>query len=182
MDPMHRTEGREAFSLLELLVVIMIVSIVYFLGFSGIEKSESKPKALTPLNLKNSIINSELYTGEATLLCINKCQNCYLRKNIHTPFEPYENKIDLTGTKVYILDSHNALLEMEPGRYQDQKICLKMNFYRNGSATQLILENQYGVYFLPALFGEAQKVDSLEDARKLWLSDSETITNSGDFY
>jgi len=182
MEYFYTTIRREAFSLLELLIVIMIVSIVYFLGFSGIEKNVDKPQALTALNLKNSIINSEFFSGEATLLCINNCQNCYLRENIYSPFEPYENKIDLIGTKVYTLDAQNTLHEIEFGRYQDQKICLKMNFYRNGSSTQLILENRHGIYFLPAFFGKPKKIDSLEEAKDLWLSDSEIITNSGDFY
>jgi len=173
---------RSAFSLLELLIVIVIVSIVYFLGFNGVEKSENRPKALTPLNLKSTIQNSKLFTGEATLICINQCQNCYLRENITSPFEKYENKIDLKGIKVYTLDSEETLLKLEDKRYQDNKICLEMNFYKNGSSTQLILEDKKGVYFLPAFFGEAQKVDSLSEAKALWLKHSKRIAHSGDFY
>jgi len=173
---------RSAFSLLELLVVIVIVSIVYFLGFNGIEKSESKPKALTPLNLKATIQNSELFAGEATLICINQCRNCYLRKDVKSPFEKYENKVDLKGIKVYTLDSEENLLEIEGDRYQDNKICLEMNFYTNGSSTQLILEDKKGVYFLPAFFGKARKVDSLDEAKELWLQNNSLIANSGDFY
>jgi len=173
---------RSAFSLLELLVVILIISIVYFLGFSGVDKSENKPKALTPLNLKTTIMHSALFSGEATLVCINKCSNCYLRQDISSPFEEYENKIDLAGTKVYTLDSQETLLEMTDKRYQDQKICLEMHFYKNGSSTQLILENNHGIYFLPAFFGEAKKVDTLIEAKDLWLKNNRLVANSGDFY
>lgn len=173
---------RSAFSLLELLVVIVIVSIVYFLGFNGVEKSENKPKALTPLNIKTTIQNSELFTGEATLICINQCRNCYLRKNIMSPFEKYDNKIDLHGIKTYTLDSEETLQELEDKRYQDNKICFKMDFYKNGSSTQLILEDKKGVYFLPAFFGEPKKVDSLDEAKELWLKYNSLIDNSGDFY
>ena len=174
--------ARRAFSLLELLVVIVIISIVYFLGFNGVEKEEQKPKALTALNLKSTIENSALFTGEGTFICINRCRNCYFRNDISSPFEAYENKIDLSGTKVYTLDTQESLLQLEDGRYQDKKICLEMNFYRNGSSTQLILENRHGIYFLPAFFGEAQKVDSLEEARELWLEHSRLAEGSGDFY
>ena len=174
--------GRYAFSLLELLIVIMIVSLVYFLGFSGVEKEINRPKALTPLNLKSTITHSKLFSGEATLLCINQCKNCYLRENLNMPFEAYDNKIDLLGTKAYTLNAYNELTELEPGRYQDQKIYLEMHFYKNGSSTQLILENQHGIYFLPAFFGEPQKIDSLEEAKRLWLSDSKAVMNRGDFY
>ncbi len=174
--------ARSAFSLLELLVVIVIISIVYFLGFNGIEKSENKPKALTALNLKTTIQNSGLFTGEATLICINGCKNCYLRKDIASPFEAYENNIDLAGTKAYTLDAQESLLQLEGERYQDKKVCLEMHFYKNGSSTQMILENRHGIYFLPAFFGEPQKVDSLEEARKLWLKNSRLAAGSGDFY
>lgn len=173
---------RSAFSLLELLVVIVIVSIVYFLGFNGVETGGNKPKALTALNLKTTIQNAGLSRGKATLMCINNCRNCYLRTDIGSPFEAYENNIDLAGTKAYTLDAQESLLLLEGGRYQDKKICLAMNFYKNGSSTQLILENRHGIYFLPAFFGEPQKVDSLEEARDLWLKNSRLAAGSGDFY
>ena len=173
---------RRAFSLLELLVVIVIVSIVYFLGFNGVEKSENRPRALTALNLKTTIQNSELFRGKATLICINRCKNCYLRTDISSPFEAYENNIDLTGTKIYTLDAQESLFQVEGGRYQDKKICLEMNFYQNGSSTQMILENKHGIYFLPAFFGEPKKVDSLEEAKELWLKNNKLAANSGDFY
>ena len=176
-DKMHK-----GFSLIELLVVIIIISIVYFLGFSGVEMGKQKPKALTALNLKSTIMKSDLFTEEATLLCIDKCRSCYLRKGIHSAFQAYEHGIDLKDTKAYTLDSRESLLRMEYGRYQDRDICLILDFYKNGSSTQIILKNESGVYFLPAFFEVPQKVDSLEDAKDLWLKNSDLASNSGDFY
>jgi len=173
---------QKGFSLIELLIVIIIVSLVYFLAFSGIEKTEEKAKALNPLNLKSSIQNSELFQGTGTLLCINNCRSCYLRKDINAAFEAYENKIDLEGVEVYTLDANDALYRVEYGRYDDAKICLTMQFYRNGSSTKMILKQKDAVYLLPSYFGEAQKVDSLEDAKELWLKDIENVTNRGDYY
>ena len=178
----HSTKQHKGFSLIELLIVIIIVSLVYFLAFSGIENTEDKPKALSPINLKSSIINSELFQGEATLLCINECRSCYLRKNINAPFEAYENTIDLEKAEVYTLDNNDALNRVEYGRYDDAKICLTMRFYRNGSSTKMILKQDEDVYLLPAYFGEAQKVDSLNDAQELWLKETHIIDNRGDYY
>ena len=177
IDRIHK-----GFSLVELLIVIIIISIVYFLGFSGIEKSSNKIKALTPLNLKSSILKSELFQGEATLLCINKCRSCYMRKDINSPFTEYEQGIDLKNMEAYTLDTRDSLQRIEYGRYQDKKICLMMNFYANGSSTQLILKNQDAVYFLPAFFDEPQKLDTLEEAKELWMKNSQLVANSGDFY
>ncbi len=177
IDKMHK-----GFSLIELLIVILIISIVYFLGFSGVEMNSSKPKALTALNLKSTIMKSDIFTSEATLLCIDKCRSCYLRKGINSAFQPYEHGIDLKDTKAYTLDERESLLHLEYGRYQDKKICLLLEFYKNGSSTQIILENETGVYFLPSFFGTAQQVDSLDDAKDLWLKNSDLASSRGDFY
>jgi len=172
----------KGFSFIELLIVIIIISIVYFLGFSGIEKSSTKQKVLTPLNLKNNLLKSELFQGEATLLCINKCHSCYIRKNINSPFEEYDHGIDLKNMEAYTLDARDSLQHIEYGRYHDKKICLILNFYTNGSSTQIILKNQDDVYFLPAFFDEPKKLNTLEEAKELWLKNDQLVANSGDFY
>ena len=172
----------KAFSLMELLIVIFIISLVYYLGFSGVELGKQKPKALTPMNLKQSIVNSNLFSSHATLMCINKCKQCYLRKSISSSFEAYENKINLSDIKAYTLDATDSLIQIEYERYDDKKICLVMDFYANGSSTQIILEDEENSYFLPAFFGKAKKFDSPEDAKEYWLEKSQLVSNSGDFY
>jgi len=173
---------QKAFSLIELLIVILIVSLVYFLGFSNIEKTSSKPNALTPLNLKSTIVKSGIFQGEGSFVCIDKCRSCYIRKDVNSPFEAYENTIDLKDIEAYTLDARDNLQKIEYGRYQDEKICLVLQFYRNGSSTQIILKQNNNVYFLPAFFDEAQKVGSLEEAKEIWLKNDLLVSNKGDFY
>jgi len=173
---------RKGFTLIELLIVILIVSIVYFLGFSGVEINQKKPKALTPLNLKTNIVNSEWFNGHATLLCTNKCKTCYLRRDISSSFQEYSNSIDLSNIKAYTINASDNLILIEYERFKDKKICLKMEFYDNGSSTQIILKNDENTYFLPAYFGEAKVFDSPEDAREYWLENSRLISDSGDYY
>ena len=96
---------KKGFSLIELLIVILIISTVYFLGFSNIEKSSNKEKALTPLNLKSNIKQSESFRGEGTFVCIDECHSCYLRTNVNSPFEAYDNSIDLYNIEAYTLDN-----------------------------------------------------------------------------
>lgn len=172
---------QKGFSLIELLIVIIIISVVYFLGFSGIEKVDKKEKALTPLTLKSSITKSEFFYGEGTLMCINKCKDCYFRKNISSPYEKYENNINLHDIEAYTVDYDNNLLKLEFGRYDDKKVCLILDFYTNGSSTQIILKQKNNVYFLPSFFGKPIKADSIEDAKKFWLKDTRVLS-SGSFY
>jgi len=173
---------KRGFSLMELLLVIFIISIVYFLGFSGVEKREKQEPAITPLTLKKTIMNSALFQGEGTFLCIDDCTSCYFRKDIASPFEAYEGKLGLSKLKAYIINAEDSLHRMEYGRYQDNKICLVFHISPNGSSTQLILDTEDGTYFLPAYFGEPQKMTSVEAARDLWLKNTQVLSGQGDFY
>jgi len=170
------------FSLIELLIVIIIISVVYFLGFSNIEKQTNTIKALTPINLKQTIINSNLFQGSGILTCINECKSCYIRKDINSPFQEYQNKINLKNLEAYTLDSRDTLQKIEYGRYHDEKVCLILQFYHNKSSTQIILKQDNNVYFLPAFFGKPQKTNSLDDAKELWLKNTSLVSNQGDFY
>ena len=173
---------QKGFSLIELLIVIVVISLVYVVGLSSFDVSKPKAKALTPLNLKKTIVSSEFFTGHATLMCVDKCRTCYLRQDVSASFTPYANKIDLKGIKAYTIDSSDSLREIEYHRYNDKRICLVMDFYNNGSSTQIILEDKKGAYFLPAFFGDAKKFDSPEDAKEYWLKKSTLISDSGEYY
>lgn len=182
MPTIQRYNASKGFSLLELLIVILIISMVYFLGFEGVEIGKQKPKALTPLNLKSNIRSSELFSREGTLLCIDQCRACYFRAGISSPFEEYTSPIDLTNIQAYTLDSYDALTRIEYGRYQDQEICLVMDFFKNGSSTQIILKNEEGSYFLPAFFGDPQRFSTLEEAKEYWLRNTNLASDIGAFY
>lgn len=179
---MYAHSLRKGFSLVELLIVIMIVGLVYAAGFSGVSVGKPKPKALTPLNLKDNIVKSEFYNGRATLMCVDKCQTCYLRKGISSKFSRYSNGVKLENITAYTIDARDALVEVEYERYNDKKICLVIDFYNNGSSTQLILKDEKQAYLLPAFFGEAKQFDSIDDAKTYWLEASQGISNSGEYY
>ena len=182
MSDIKRQKRHKGFTLIELLIVILLVSIVYFVGFSKAEMTEKKPKALTPLNLKKTIVNSEWFSGHLTLLCVDECKTCLLRKDISSAYKPYNNGIDLTNIKAYTIDSSDSLVRIEYERYNDKKICLKMDFYPNGSSTQIILENKEGAYYLPAYFDEPQRFSSAEDAKEYWLDNAQLVSDRGAFY
>lgn len=179
---MQQHYQHRGFSLVELLIVIMIVGLIYAMGFSGVNVAKAKPKALTPLNLKDNIVKSEFYNGRATLMCLDKCTKCYLRKGLSSKFTPYSNGVQLKDITAYTIDRRDSLHKIEYERFNDRPICLVIDFYNNGSSTQLILEDDKGAYFLPAFFGDAKKFDSVEDAKRYWLKSSQAISNSGEYY
>ncbi|MGC9350936.1 MAG: type II secretion system protein [Sulfurovum sp.] len=173
---------RKGFTLIELMIVIFLIVMIYALVFTYFSEEEAKPDALTPLTLKSSLSDAGLLNGQTTLLCIDKCKTCYLRQGIESDFEPYENGVNLQDTEVYLLDGYNDLSPAEYGRYNDKKVCLKLDFYPNGSSTKAVLDTPEGVFYLPSYFGKPQKVDSLDAAKTLWLQDTQLVSGRGDFY
>lgn len=173
---------QKGFTLIELLIVILIISLVYYFGFSGFSTAKNQPKALTPQNLKSTIPRTKLFSGHATLLCVDKCTKCYLRQDINSVFQPYSNSIDLTGTTAYTVNNDDDIEEIEYGRFNDLPICLVIDFYDNGSSTPIILKQDEKVYFLPSFFGEAKTFSSLEDAKEYWLRNSKKVADKGDYY
>ena len=182
MYKIMRPKIKTGFTLIELLIVILIVSMVYFLGFDGVELGKKKPKALTPLNLKSNIVASADSTTQLTLLCLDECKTCLLRTGPSGKYRKYSNAIDLSNIKAYIVDSSNSLVRLEYERYDDKKICLKMDFYPNGSSTQIILQDKKASYFLPAYFEDAKEFESPEDARDYWLDNAGLVSDNGEFY
>jgi len=177
----HQT-FHKGFTLIELLIVILLVSMVYLIGFSTIKLNKKEPKALTPANLKHNIVSSENFNRQTTLLCINECKTCLLRHDISSEYQPYSHNINLTGIKAYTVDARNSLVRIEYERYNDKRVCLKMDFYPNGSSTQIILENEEGAYFLPSYLTEAKVFESPEDAKDYWLKHSQLVSDNGEFY
>ena len=175
-------QRRSGFSLIELLLVIFIISIVYFLGFSTMEKPSEKKKALSPLTLKRTIMQKASSTELGTLICLAPCKSCFFRPRLSAPFKPYEGNVDLAELEAYTIDSEENLQQLEFGRYDDKKLCLRLNFYPNGSTTPIILKTKKGVFFLPAYFGEPQQTETIEEAQDLWLAHAHDLDHEGEFY
>jgi len=115
-------------------------------------------------------------------MCVNDSKKCYLRKGLSANFTPYANKINLQGIKAYTIDKSDALVAIEYQRFHDEKISLVMEFYNNGSSTQMILEHGKKAYFMPAFFGKAKEFDSVDDAKDYWLEKSRLVSNAGEYY
>jgi prepilin-type N-terminal cleavage/methylation domain-containing protein len=180
---MHMPKLTKAFTLMELLIVIFIVALVYFLGFGAISWSSQKNTQLTPLTLKNTIQKSSFFKGEGKLICLDNCKSCYFQSDIKAPLIKIENKIELgSDISIYQLDKDDTLSKRDFGRFDDKKVCLIMDFYKNGSSTQMVIENSKGIYFLSAFFNTSTKVDTLSDAKRLWLRYNKHLQNLGDFY
>ena len=173
---------RQAFTLIELIIVVMLISLVGFLVFSEAVKQNKRPDTITPLNLKSTIKSSFPYNEDMEFFCIQNCRDCYIAKG--DEIIPFKGNINLgSNLEVYKIDRNNQLVKIEDfGRVKDNKICLRYSLYKNGSSTQLILSNDSGVYYLPSYFGKPKKLEDLDSAKELWLKEDYNLRDSGNYY
>lgn len=171
---------RLGFSLLELMIVIAIISLAYLLVFSTMKKSIEKPKALQISNIKSILKEQGMEYEEVEIFCIQKSESCYLYRDSET--SKYEEEVALGDVTAYHMDEYDELKEIDFGRFQDYPVSLRFKLHHNGSSSQLVVKNKSGIYYLPAMFGSPSRVESLEDAKKLWMANREQLSDSGEYY
>jgi len=175
----YHKKMKQGFSLIELLVVILIVSIIYFLGFEGFSSSEIIKNRQKPLDMLHELINQK---QEGKLICIDQCKTCFFKKSLDTKATKMGKEFNLgKDVVIYKLDNYNMLEKVEFGRYEDHKICMIIDFYKNGSHTKFVLKNKSHIYFISSYIEDIQEVKSLDDAKRLWLGDINAL-HDGDFF
>ena len=173
---------RSAFTLLELIVVVLIVSLVGFLVFSEAVKQQKKVELLDAKRLPSILRKTFQGQGDVELFCIKKCEECYIVQN--GKISPYDGGIQFgKDVELYKLDSNDNFVQIdELGRVKDKKICLRYHLYDNGSTTKMVISNNLGIYYLPSFFGKATKVESMEEAKELWINSDYDLHDSGSFF
>ena len=175
----HKHKG---FSLLELIVVVLIVSLIGFLVFSSAVKQQQKTVVLSPTTLPSTLRETFRGQGDVELFCINKCEECYVMQGGN--ISPYDGDINFgKEVEIHLLDNDNHFVELdELGRIKDKKVCFRYHLYANGSTSQMVIVNTTGIYYLPSYFGEAKKVDDMQEAKELWVKEDYSLRDSGSFY
>jgi len=177
-----RSLFKKAFTLIELIIVVMIISMVAFMVFSEAVKQTKRPDKLDPTTLPSILRENFQSDEDIEFFCIKNAKDCYIAKGAE--ITPYKGLVDLgTHLEVYVVDKNNQLTQIKDfGRIKDHKISIRFTLYSNGSTTQMIISNDSGVYYLPTYFGEAKKVEDLDEAKKLWIKEEYNLKDSGNYY
>jgi len=175
-------KSSRAFTLLELIVVIFIITLIGAMLFSSAIHEEKKVEVLDPTTLPKVLKQAFQGQGDIELFCIKKCKECYIVQG--SSITAYDGGIKFgKDVEIYKLDNDNHFVQLdELGRMKDKKICLRYHLYSNGSTTQIVIKNRRGIYYLPSYFGEAKKVEDMEEAKELWIKEEYDLRDSGSFY
>ncbi len=179
----HLYKRHSAFTLIELIIVILIISLVGFMVFAEVKKQEEKAEKVSPLTLRSSLKKSfGEYQEEIEFFCVHKSKECYVARG--GEITPYEGLINLgSDVEVYKLDRNNQMVRIDDfGRIKETRITFRYQLHSNGSNTQMVIANSEGLYYIPSYFGKSQQVESLDDAKNLWLKPQYDLTDQGNYY
>ena len=174
--------SKKGFTLIELIIVILIISLMGFMVFSTMVKQEKDIEELSPLTLRSALQKEFGKNEDLEFFCVEKSTDCHVAKGAE--IIPYKGILHLgKDVETYKVDKHNKLEKIEDfGRIKDVKITFRYSLYNNGSTSQIVIANSEGVYFIPSYFGKPQKVDSLDEARELWVKEDFDLTDKGNYY
>jgi len=171
--------GREAFSLLELLIVIVIISVLYSLISVNFSLKKREAESVKPESLRRYPLRSTVPAEGAQLLCLNECRDCYIYSGGKVTAEV---ESALGSLKAYIVDERGEAEQVDFGRFRDHRICLRFRYHPNGSSSEMIIESKGRFLYYPTLFGEVESFDSLEEAVARWRRGEGEFTDKGDYY
>jgi prepilin-type N-terminal cleavage/methylation domain-containing protein len=153
---------REAFSLIELLIVVLIVGVVYTLAISNFENVKEGRTKPTLLNLKQKLDAMDS-SNQAKLICLDDCKNCTLwidgKKDANASKE-FEDFLD-EQVKMYRYDTNFGLMSLQEKVFfneegQDEQICFSLSVDKNGVSEQVIVEYKDRFYDFTPYFKPPQ--------------------------
>lgn len=160
---------RGSFTLFELMIVVLIMVIIYSMVLFHFKKS-SKKESFSLYNLKTTLLKY-FNNDHLTLVCENECQKCLLYKEsklINEDFpSPFKNLSKLPAFYRVDLESNIQradFLHIDPKR-ADNRVCFRYDIYPNSSSSEIVVENEKGVLYIPPYFEKVKKFDDLQDFR-----------------
>jgi len=160
---------KQAFTLIELLIVVIIIGIVYTLAINSLNdiKRFQEGKKITLSNLKEQLFSYE-FDKEIRIVCFDDCLTCkvIIDREKEISIDPFLDK-DIV---IYRYDNELAQMvreEIEPyfSSEKEERSCFSFRIYKNGSSEQIYVQKGKRVYWLGDYF-KTKVYDSLDDAKK----------------
>jgi len=168
---------KEAFTLLELLIVILLLSLMALLVFGTMSHQRFGVEKPGVSQIRELV--KKVPAGGEELICIDDCRQCFLRTSDR---EMHPVTIAFKPLTAYTVNLYGEARRIDFGRFRDRKICLRFRFRDNGSSSRMIIETEGKYYFIPSYFGKTELFSSLVEATSYWLRNSELLRNIGDYY
>ena len=177
---MQQIKLKRGFTLVELLLAIFLVGLLSYFIFAT-PGGYKKPKEIITVSNLPRFFQKNL-NGDGEVVCIKNCKECYYILDGSKPAS-VSLPLKLSVKNEYIVDKNNNPVKVELGRYKDNKVCMRLRHYKNGSISQIILDLGDRAIFIPSYFGEGKEFDSISQAVDWWIRDSQdNLRSRGDWY
>jgi prepilin-type N-terminal cleavage/methylation domain-containing protein len=164
---------RDAFSLIELLIVVLIVGLVYTLAISNFDNVKQNKVRPTLLNLKESLLGLKK-EHDARIICLDGCKSCFVYVDgslDENASEVYEEFLD-EEVKLYRYDKNYGLTQLKNGVFfnsegVDEEICFSLSVDKNGVSEQVIAEYKDKFYDFSSYFLNTQVYTSASELNEV---------------
>ena len=158
---------KNAFTLIELLIVVVIMGLVYTLGINKIQTMTDVKEHLSLSKLKK-YLQSIPHKKEVLFLCGDDCHSCKIIVD-DANVTRVESFLD-DSVRVYQYDSLNGMQEREKRVFfntedVEEDVCFSYRLDSEGIGDQIYVEYKNAVYdFTP--YNDVVKYNSLEDVQE----------------
>jgi prepilin-type N-terminal cleavage/methylation domain-containing protein len=167
----HRRSGAfrtaaEAFTLIELIVVVFIIGLIYGVAVNSIERTTEGPAAVN-LETLREYMQQQHRQNHLTLICTDRCGICALYADGEKVRElpPFVD----SSAEYYRFDYYKGAeafewtpLYVEEGR--EEEVCFRYELYPDGSSSEMMVLYKGKVTDFPGFFGETARYASLQEA------------------
>ena len=161
---------RQAFSLVELLIVVIIIGVVYKLSLSNFQKIDKNVTKVTLQNLKE-YLQGFSHDKSVKFLCLDNCKKCSvfvdgeLQEDIKNDFDGFLDKT----LRVYRYDFSFTLFELQKDIYFNQRgveqdVCFSYEIDKKAIGEQVLVEFKNKVYDFTSPNLEVPIYNSLQEA------------------
>ncbi len=165
----NRFLKRDAFSLIELLIVVLIIGVVYSLAVTSFAKAGDNTTRVSLDNLRE-YLQSLQHEKDVKFLCLDDCSSCDILVDgeIDEAFKgSFDNFID-NSIKVYRYDSYQGVQEITKEIYfnsedVEEDVCFSYTVGIKGIGDQVFVEYNKKVYDYSSYFGETPVYNSVEE-------------------
>lgn len=157
---------KQAFSLIELLIVIMIIGVVYTLAIGNFERIGDETKKVRLESLKEYLQNLS-HQESSKLLCLDDCSECtvFADGEVVATLEDFLDE----SVKVYRYDFLLGVFEEQKEVYfnkegVEERVCFSYAVDKNGVGAQVFVEFKELVYDFSTYFEGVVVYKSLQEA------------------
>ena len=160
---------REAFSLIELLIVVLIIGIVYTLAVSSFQKVGEESTKVSLKNLRE-YLQSINHDDSVRFLCLDDCKSCNIFVDDRLVEElkgSFDNFLD-DSIEVYRYDFYQGLQQVSTKIYfnseeVEEDVCFSYTLDKKGVGGQVFIKYKKKVYDYTSYLGKTPVYNSLAD-------------------